>query len=95
MQPTEPLEAPNCLGSDDEIVAYLNGWMEDGSPSEIARALGDVARTRGLTEIAGAAGGAPQALHAALSVDANPTLEMLVTVLDTLGLELTVRTKAA
>ena len=95
MQPTKPCDPADCLGSDDEIVEYLNACMEDGSPREIARALGDVARAKGVTEVAGTAGGGPQALHAALSVDANPTFEMLAAVLDALGLELSVRKKAA
>jgi probable addiction module antidote protein len=96
MEPeTEPSDATAYFGSADEIVDYLNLWMEDGSPREIARALGDVARSKGMTEIAPGAGIEPQALYPALSRDGNPTLDTLTAVLDALGLELSVRRKAA
>ena len=96
MEPeTEPFDAAGYFGSEDEIVEYINFWMEDGSPREIARALGDVARSKGITEISPKTGIAPQALHPALSRDANPTLETLTAVLDALGLEMSVRKKAA
>ena len=94
MEPnTQPSDAAGYFGSEDEIVEYLNQWTADGSPREIARALGDVARSRGIAEIRTAIG--PQALYPALSCDGNPTLETLCAVLETLDLELSVRKKAA
>ena len=92
---TPPVDPADYLGSDDAIIRYLNAWMEDGSPREIARALGDVARFKGLTEICRSFGAGPQALYPALSVDGNPTLETVAGVLDALGLALSVRKKAA
>jgi probable addiction module antidote protein len=70
-------------------------WLEDGAPAEIARALGDVARSKGMTEIANKTGLGRQALYTALSENGNPTLETLTAVLTALGLELTVQKKAA
>ena len=96
MEPrTEPSDAAAYFGSEDEIVDYLNLWMEDGSPREIARALGDVARSRGMTEISPRAGIGPQALYPALSRDGNPTLATLAAVLDALGLKMSVKNRAA
>ena len=96
MKPTpSPTDPAAYFGTADEIVDYLNSWLEDGSPREIARALGDVARSKGMTEISPRAGTGPQPLHPALSRDGNPTLETLTAVLDALGLELAVRKKAA
>lgn len=83
------------LGSEEDIVEYINVWMEDGSPQEIASALGDVARSKGMTDISRKTGLGRQALYAALSSDGNPTLETLTLVLDALGLELSVKKKAA
>ena len=91
---TEPSDATGYFGSEDEIVDYINSWMQDGSPHEIARAVGDVARANGLTEISPSSGIGPQALYPALSRDGNPTLETLIAVLSALGLRLTVQ-KAA
>jgi len=92
---TRPFDPAEFLRSEDDVVEYLNAWLEDGTPREIAHALGDVARSRGMTEIARTAGLGRQALYTALSENGNPTLETLTAVLDALGLELSVRRKAA
>lgn len=83
------------LKSGEDIVEYLNAWLEDGTPTEIASALGDVARSQGMTELARKAGVGRQALYNALSENGNPTLETLTSVLSALGLQLTVRKRAA
>lgn len=69
--------------------------MEGNDPKHIARALGDVARSKGMSEIAKKSGLGRQALYRALSEDGNPTLETLLGVLDALGLQLTVQPRAA
>lgn len=92
---TSPFDPADFLSSEDDIVAYLNVWMEDGSPQEIARAIGDVARSKGMTEIAKTTGLGRQALYNALSENGNPTLETLTAVLGALGLELSVQKRAA
>jgi probable addiction module antidote protein len=92
---TTPFDPADFLKSEDDIVTYLNVWLEDGSPQEIASALGDVARSKGMTEIALKSGLGRQALYAALSKDGNPTLETLAAVLNALGLELSVKKRAA
>lgn len=92
---TTPFDPADYLTSESDIVDYLKIWMEDGSPHEIARAIGDVARSKGMSDIARTAGLGRQALYAALSENGNPTLETLTAVLDALGLRLTVQPKAA
>lgn len=69
--------------------------MEGNDPKHIASALGDVARSKGMSEIAKKSGLGRQALYRALSEDGNPTLETLLGVLDALGLQLTVQPRAA
>ncbi len=92
---TAPFDPADFLSSEDDIVDYLKIWMEDGTPQEIARAIGDVARSKGMSEIAKASGLGRQALYTALSENGNPTLETLTAVLGALGLELTVQRRAA
>lgn len=92
---TTPFDPADYLSSEDDILDYLKIWMEDGSPQEIARAIGDVARSKGMSDVARKAGVGRQALYNALSENGNPTLETLVGVLDALGLELTVQKRAA
>lgn len=65
------------------------------APPKKLRALGDVARSQGMSEIARKAGLGRQALYNALSENGNLTLETLTAVLKALGLELTVQKRAA
>jgi probable addiction module antidote protein len=92
---TRPFDAANYLKSEEDILYYLEAAMEGNDPRHIARALGDVARSSGMTEIARKTGLGRQALYTALSENGNPTLETLTSVLGALGLELTVQKKAA
>jgi probable addiction module antidote protein len=90
-----PFDPARHLETEDDILYYLEAAMEGNDPKHIASALGDVARSKGMTELAKKAGLGRQALYSALSENGNPTLETLVAVLSALGLELTVQKRAA
>jgi probable addiction module antidote protein len=92
---TRPFDPAGYLQTEVDILYYLEAAMEGNDPGHIASALGDVARSRGMSEIARKAGLGRQALYSALSENGNPTLETLVGVLDALGLQLTVQKRAA
>jgi probable addiction module antidote protein len=77
------------LDDDEGIAEYLRVICEDGSPAEIASALGDVARARGMGEVAEKAGLSRQALYKALSEDGNPALATIAKVAEALGFKLT------
>jgi probable addiction module antidote protein len=68
--------------------AYLEAAFEDGDPALIAAAIGDVARARGISEIAKQAGLTRDTMYKAFRPEGNPTLETLVGVLNALGLKL-------
>ena len=78
------------LDSDEAMVEYLNAALEEQDPAFFAKAIGDVARARGMTAIAEASGVGRQSLYRALSSDGNPRLETLFRVLETLDLRLVV-----
>ena len=78
------------LDSDEAIVEYLNVALEEQNPAFFAKAIGDVARARGMTAIAAASGVGRQSLYRALSSDGNPRLETLFRVLETLDVRLAV-----
>ncbi len=78
------------LDSDEAMVEYLNVALEERDPAFFAKAIGDVARARGMTAIAEASGVGRQSLYRALSSDGNPRLETLFRVLETLDLRLAV-----
>ena len=90
-----PFDPADHLETEEDILYYLEAAMEGNDPKHISSALGDVARSKGMTELAKKAGLGRQALYNALSENGNPTLETLVAVLGVLGLELTVQKKAA
>lgn len=78
------------LDSDDMIEEYLLAACEGGDASHIARALGDVARARGISELARKTGLTRQALYKALSGEGNPELATITKVAEALGLQLTI-----
>ncbi len=90
-----PFDPARHIETEEDILYYLEAAMEGNDARHIARALGDVARSKGMTEIAKKTGLGRQALYTALSENGNPTLETLTSVLGALGLELTVQKKAA
>lgn len=90
-----PFDPANYLETEEDILFYLEAAMEGNDAKHIASALGNIARSKGMSEIARKAGLGRQALYKALSEDGNPTLETLVAVLGVLGLELTVQKRAA
>lgn len=90
-----PFDPARYLETEEDILYYLEAAMEGNDVRHIASALGDVARSKGMSEIAKRSGLGRQALYRALSEDGNPTLETLLGVLDALGLQLTVQPRAA
>lgn len=90
-----PFDPAEHIDTEEDILHYLEAAMEGNDPKHIASALGDIARSKGMTEIARKSGLGRQALYAALSENGNPTLETLTAVLGALGLELTVQKRAA
>jgi probable addiction module antidote protein len=92
---TYPFDMGELLDSEEGVAEYLRLVCEDGSPTEIARALGDIARARGMSEIAKKAGLAGPALHKARSGEGNPELATIAKVAAALGLQISVtpRTK--
>ncbi|MDQ8758057.1 putative addiction module antidote protein [Sphingosinicella sp. LHD-64] len=91
---TKVFDPAKYLKSEEDIIAYLDAAMEDNDPAHIARALGDVARSEGMTAISRRTGLGRQALYTALSEQGNPTLETVTAIISSLGLRLTVQ-KAA
>lgn len=90
-----PFDPTRHIKTEEDIFYYLEAAMEGNDPKHIARALGDVVRSQGMTEIAKKTGLGRQVLYTALSENGNPTLETLTSVLGALGLELTVQKRAA
>lgn len=92
---TTAYDVADYLTSDDRVAAYIELAMEEGDPKAIATALGNVARARGMTQLAKDTGLTREALYRALAPGGNPTLATLAAVLDAMGLRMRVEPKAA
>ena len=78
------------LQSEEEQAEYLKLTCEDGTPSVIAKALGVVARARGITDLSRKTGLTRQALYKALSGEGNPELGTIAKVAEALGFRLAI-----
>jgi probable addiction module antidote protein len=76
------------LDDEQAIADYLTVVLEQNDPALLAAALGDVARARGMTEIAKASGLTREALYRALRADAQPRFETVSRVCAALGVKL-------
>ena len=85
---TRAWDAADHLASIDDMAAYLEAALDEGDAALFAAALGDVARAKGMSEIARGAGMGRESLYKALSPDGNPKLATVLKVLRSLGLRL-------
>lgn len=84
-------DAAPYLDSEVAIAAYLTDILEANDASLLAAALGDIARARGMTEIAKLAGITREALYKALRPDSAPRFETVSRVCAALGVRLVVQ----
>ena len=87
---TFPYNVAEHLRSPEEMAAYLDAWFEEApdDAAGIARALGDIARARGMTQVARDAGLSRESLYKALSEDGNPSFATVLKVARALGVRL-------
>lgn len=78
------------LRTPEEMAAYLDAWFAEApdDAAGIARALGDIARARGMTQVARDAGLSRESLYKALSEDGNPSFATVLKVARALGVRL-------
>ena len=85
---TSPYDVAEHLRTSEEMAAYLEACLDeaDGDAAFIAKALGDIARAKGMAQVACDAGLSRESLYKALSGDRNPTLGTVLRVIGALGL---------
>ncbi len=76
------------LETEEDMAAYLEAALEEGDPTLITSALGDIARAKGMTQIARETGLGRESLYKALSAEGNPEFATVLKVLRSLGLRL-------
>ena len=87
---TRPYDAAAYLKTEKDCARYLQAAIDesDGDPSVIVVALGDIARARGMMEMARETGLTREGLYKALSREGNPSFATIVKVCKALGLTL-------
>ena len=85
---TAPFDAADYLTDDDTIAEYLTAALEDPNPDAFLVALKNVARARGMTQLARDAGIGRESLYKALAPGAHPRYETILKVVRALGITL-------
>jgi probable addiction module antidote protein len=78
----------NHFNNTEVMASYLEAALVDGDPRLVAAALGDIARAKGLSQVAREAGLGRESLYKALSSSGNPELATVLKVISALGLQL-------
>lgn len=81
-------DAAEYLNSEEDIAAYLTTILEENDPSLLAAALGDIARSRGMTQVANDSGITREALYKALRPGSEPRFDTINRVCAALGVRL-------
>ena len=87
---TFPYDVAEQLRTPEEMAAYLDAWLTEApdDAAGIARALGDIARARGMSQVARDAGLSRESLYKALSENGNPSFATVLKVAKALGVRL-------
>jgi probable addiction module antidote protein len=91
---TRTFDASNYLGNEADILAYLQAAAEEGDPLLLAAALGDVAKARGMTQLAADTGLSRESLYKSLSGERAPSSDTLFKVVKALGLKISLASSA-
>ncbi|MHB1587328.1 MAG: addiction module antidote protein [Acidiferrobacteraceae bacterium] len=84
-------DASEYLNNKEDVAAYLTAILEENDPALLAAALGDIARARGMSQVARDSGIAREALYKALRPGSEPRFETISRVCAALGVRLVAR----
>ena len=87
---TTPFDVAEHLRTPEEMAAYLEACFEEAGDDAafIAQALGNIARAKGMSQIARDSGLSRESLYKALSGDRNPSFDTILKVIHALGIKL-------
>ena len=85
---TKPWDPAEHLKTEEDMAAFLEAALEEGDPALVAAALGDIARAKGMTQVARDTGLGRESLYKALCASGNPELATVMKVIAALGLKL-------
>jgi len=81
-------DAAQHLNNDEDVAAYLTAVLEENDPALLAAAIGDIARSRGMSQVAKDSGITREALYKALRPGSKPRFDTVSRVCAALGIRL-------
>jgi probable addiction module antidote protein len=92
---TMPFDVADCLRTPADTAAYLDAWLEEApeDAAGIARALGDIARAKGMAQVAKDSGLSRESLYKALGGKGNPSFATVLKVAKALGVRLAAKSR--
>lgn len=85
---THPWDVSEHLNTPEAINEYLTAALEDGNSDLLIAALGDIARAKGMTQLAKETGLARESLYKALTPSSKPRFDTIMRVMHGLGIHL-------
>ncbi|MFZ1239631.1 MAG: addiction module antidote protein [Anaerolineae bacterium] len=92
---TFPWDAAEHLETEVDMAAYLDAALAEGDPALVVAAIGDIARVKGMSQIARDAGLGRESLYKALSSTGNPEFGTILKMVQALGLQFRVQPAGA
>jgi len=83
-----PYDTVDYLKTEEDMVGYIDAILEENDPVALIAALGDVARARGMSEVAREIGASREHLYRSLSKTGNPSAITLLKAIKALGIQL-------
>ena len=87
---TKTYDVGEYLETEEDMAAYIQAAFEDGDPAVVIQALGNIARARGMSEIARKTGLRRESLYKALSAGGNPEFATVLKVVQALGIKINI-----
>lgn len=86
-------DASDYLETPEDMLTYLDEAARSGDPVLLQAALGDIAKAKGMAEVARSAGVGRESLYKSLSTKGNPSFQTVAKVIDALGGQITIAPK--
>jgi probable addiction module antidote protein len=83
------------INTKEDVIAYLDAALEENDTALLLSVIGDIARSRGMAQMAKELNLARESLYRSLSQEGNPSFVTIVKVLDNLGYQLSVKQKVS
>jgi probable addiction module antidote protein len=95
METVKDFDAAEYIETREDVIAYLDAALAENDTKFLLKAIGNVARSRGMAQLARELNLSREGLYDSLSPKGNPSFTTVVKVLDNLGFQLSIQQKKA